>query len=168
MRMLRLIFAVLLMIVAVSSLSVAQQYTVTDLGTLGGKGSGATAINDQGVAVGSAQVASGIYHAFLWSSTTGMIDLGLLHENDSSTVATGINNSGLVVGIAYNPTTVESAFLWTESAGMGHACRQDSRYGGSLRGASSPREVTPCSFFIGDFRSAEIPLRSTLVREDGC
>lgn len=44
----------------------AQQYTVTDLGTLGGNSSTATAINETGQIVGVSATAQGREHAFLW------------------------------------------------------------------------------------------------------
>jgi probable HAF family extracellular repeat protein len=113
MHKLRVSFAVLLMIVAVSSLSVAQQYTVTDLGTLGGKLSTPYAMNDLGQVVGLADRADGTYHAFVWSASTGMRDLGLLHADDVISFAEGINNSGQVVGVSGT-----SAFLWSQETGM--------------------------------------------------
>ena len=60
------------MALILAPLAGAQSYTVTDLGTLpGGTSSGATAINDHGSVVGSAD-ASGVEHAFLWTSSSGM------------------------------------------------------------------------------------------------
>src|ERR1700676_566885 len=54
-------------------------------------------------------------HAFLWSSTTGMQDLGSIGGGNS--YANGINNAGQVVG--YYETAVSTrAFLWTASTGM--------------------------------------------------
>jgi probable HAF family extracellular repeat protein len=77
MRMLRVIFAVLLMIVALSSFCVAQQYTVTDLGVLpGGPTSTALAINDNGQVAGCATTAAFLCRAFVWSSSRGMIVTG--------------------------------------------------------------------------------------------
>jgi hypothetical protein len=59
MHRLRVTFAVLLMVVAVSSLSAAQQYTVTDLGTLEGVGTSvALAVNDVGQVVGTSETTS--------------------------------------------------------------------------------------------------------------
>jgi probable HAF family extracellular repeat protein len=101
-------FAVLLIIVVMSSLSTAQQYTVTDLGTLpGGKTSGASAINDFGQVVGGAGSTGG-NRAFLWSRTSGMQDLGLLHSNDGFSTAYAINNLGQVAG-----QSGSFAFVWT-------------------------------------------------------
>jgi len=49
-----------------------------DLGTLGGTGSSATAINGRGQVTGYATTAAGEYHAFRWTPAGGMQDLGTL------------------------------------------------------------------------------------------
>lgn len=92
----------------------AQSYAVTDLGTLpGGAYSGAIAINNRGQVVGNASTGTGVDHAFLWSKSTGMIDLGLLHSGDGYSFANGVNNSSTVVGLSGT-----SAFIWTLGSGM--------------------------------------------------
>ena len=56
-------------------------------------------------------------HAFLWTATGGMQDLGTL--GGSYCAATGINNSGQVVGYSYLPgDTVFHPFIWTARDGM--------------------------------------------------
>ena len=72
----------------------ANEYTITDLGTLGGKTSRATAINNRGEVIGKAETASGVSHAFLWSN-------GVMHDLGSpggESEANGINDHGQVVG----------------------------------------------------------------------
>jgi len=86
----------------------AQKYTVTDLGTLGGSGSGAQAINVSGEIAGYASVAgNGSTDAFLYAAGK-MTDLGTL----GGTVGVGnaINSSGQVAGYATDKTTYR-AFL---------------------------------------------------------
>ena len=59
----------------------APTYGVTDLGTLGGPTSSASAINASGQVVGAASTASGSQHAFLYGGA--MIDLGTLGGTNS-------------------------------------------------------------------------------------
>ena len=77
----------------------AAPYIVTDLGTLGGSSSGATAINDHGVIVGDSTTANQETHAFIYQNGT-MTSLGvpgsLSHGN-------GINNHNQVVGTYFVP-----------------------------------------------------------------
>ncbi|MEH2449494.1 MAG: DUF3466 family protein [Nostoc sp.] len=72
----------------------------TNLGTLPGDVySMANDINDLGQVVGSSGL-TGVSggHAFLYSSSTGLKNLGRLRPTDLFSVATGINNLGQVVG----------------------------------------------------------------------
>ncbi|WP_165229365.1 DUF3466 family protein [Aquisphaera insulae] len=77
---------------------------VIDLGTLGGKGSTATAINNSGQIVGISQVASGEDRAFLYQNGQ-MKDLGVLDSDFAHTYwgvrysqARAINDAGMIVG----------------------------------------------------------------------
>ena len=133
-----LVLAVLLSLVGRSAWGVVPySYTVTDLGTLGGPSSSATGINANGQVIGYAQNAAGYEHAFLWSSSGGMQDLGTLGGSGfegsqglmEGSQALGINNSGQVVGWAANSSEWAHAFLWTSGGGM-----QDI---GTLGGSSS-------------------------------
>jgi probable HAF family extracellular repeat protein len=67
MNTLRVSFLLSLMIVA-ASLSAAQQYTVTDLGALGGNSSVGLALNNAGQVVGYSYINGSEYHAFVWSA----------------------------------------------------------------------------------------------------
>lgn len=71
------------------------EYTVIDLGTLGGSESYAYGINDRGQVVGYSETKSGDKHAFLYADGV-MRDLGTLGGKNS--YAYGINNHGQVVG----------------------------------------------------------------------
>jgi len=50
----------------------AQNFTVTDLGTLGGDRSSARAVNDSGQVVGYSSTAGGANHAFSWTQAGGI------------------------------------------------------------------------------------------------
>jgi probable HAF family extracellular repeat protein len=113
MAVMRTKFAVLLMVVAVSSLSAAQQYTVTDMGGAGYQFAAPQALSNNGLVGGVLVLLDGAGHAFFWSSSTGMLDLGLLHPNDPYSGSYGVNDAGMVVG--YSGTY---GFVWTQSGGM--------------------------------------------------
>ena len=78
------------------------EYTITDLGNLGGYSVKPAAINNRGEVVGTASVGpSGANHAFLYSNGV-MTDLGTLGGFESG--ASAINDAGQVVGGAEIPT----------------------------------------------------------------
>jgi len=89
------------------------RYSVTDLGTLGGKSSAANAINLKGDVAGQAETRDGNPHGFLWRHGR-MHNLGTLPGYISST-GIALNNRGQVVG---NSTGLKQgvsrihAFLW--------------------------------------------------------
>jgi probable HAF family extracellular repeat protein len=92
-------------------------YAITDLGTLGGGSSGGI-VNNSGQVAGSAQTASGDYHAFIWDSSHGMQDLGTL--GGPSSQASALNNNGQVVGMCLTATSGGNfhAFVWDSTHGM--------------------------------------------------
>jgi probable HAF family extracellular repeat protein len=96
----------------------AQSYTVTNLGNLGAPGGGALAVNNHGEVAGVSNTASGNEHAFFWTSTKGMRDLGVL-PGDNDSYAQGLNDSEQVVGWSVNSTTgTIRAFIWSAKTGM--------------------------------------------------
>ena len=102
-----------LLSIAVGNAS-AIEYTLTDLGTLGGLTSSAYGINDDGQVVGDSYTSGGYDHAFLYSGGT-MHDLGTLGGIESQ--AYGINNSGQVVGCSMTSgNTATHAFLYSGGA----------------------------------------------------
>jgi probable HAF family extracellular repeat protein len=108
-----------------------------DLGVLaGGLGSVARGINDRGEVVGQSTLPIPAIprnpetHAFLWTPTGGMQDLGALGGGLTSSVAYDINNAGQVVGRSYSadriippdpgsdPEYYSRACLWAPGQGM--------------------------------------------------
>ena len=83
-------------------------YTIEDLGTLGGNGSLANAINAVGQVVGQAQLANGTSHAVLWNPGQAGKDLGTL--GGSTSTALGINILGDIVGAADTTTAIAQPF----------------------------------------------------------
>lgn len=91
--------------------------SVSEIGTLGGPRSIATAINAAGQVVGYSDTAEGKVHAFRWSRTTGLEDLGVI--DGATSMAFGLNEGGLVVGSSSNGAEVISPFLVNANRVMG-------------------------------------------------
>jgi probable HAF family extracellular repeat protein len=93
----------------------------TDLGSLGGKLNGATAINDKGQVVGiSSLPGDKASPAFLWTEATGMQNIGTVGKDKSAVPGPfgGINNIGQVVGQScsgFGGTGKCRAFLWQDN-----------------------------------------------------
>lgn len=84
----------------------------TMLGTLGGKNSYPSAVDEVGVVVGRSQLANGVYHAFIWLGGT-MYDLGTQEANYSA--AYDINAALQIVGYDsqfVGGSFVDRAVLW--------------------------------------------------------
>jgi probable HAF family extracellular repeat protein len=96
----------------------AQQYTVTDLGNLGGTTFiEASAINASGRVVGSSPTESGPWHPFLWTQGT-IQDLGVL-PGTVDCYATAINDHDEVVGYCDGAVGGgNQAFRWTADTGF--------------------------------------------------
>ena len=86
---------------------------MTDLGTLGGDFSSASAINNVGQVVGAATTSTGDQHAFLFQGTT-MSDLGTL--GGSTSKANAINNYAQIVGSSTLANGQTRAFVYYNGA----------------------------------------------------
>lgn len=115
-----LVIISLFSVLASASLAPAEAiYTLTDLGTLpGGYVTVPMAINNSGQVVGyAAPTSSGYDHAFLWTASGGMQDLGTF--GGTSSRAYGINSIGQVVGYAQDSSNgYNHAFLWAAGGAM--------------------------------------------------
>lgn len=87
---------------------------LTDLGTLGGSMSHASAIDANGNVAGGADAPDGYSHPFLYRNS--LQDLGTLGGLNGG--ARGMNDVGEVVGDAEVASGRMHAFLWTEAGGM--------------------------------------------------
>lgn len=96
------------------------QVVVHDLGTLGGDFSAATAVNDLGQVVGTSTTVTGEEHVFIWTSETGMSDLGILGTPRFAQV-NAINNAGDLVGwmwMTVDPGSASHGFRWNATTGL--------------------------------------------------
>src|SRR6267143_1505577 len=82
-----------------------QQYTFTDLGTLGGPTSTANGINNKGWVTGVSDLPGGTtFHGFLWQKGV-MTDLGTLGGPNSAVFWPVKDNRGLIVGVSDTSNT---------------------------------------------------------------
>src|SRR5438874_4304950 len=93
---------------------------MTDLAPSFNDNCGATAINDSGQVVVSAGSLPTFNNAFLWTSSTGLTDLGHL-PNSSVTIARALDNATAVhgvqvVGESWLASGGMHAFLWQDSS----------------------------------------------------
>lgn len=86
-------------------------YIIVDLGTLGGSGSSAAAINNGSQVVGSAKNSSQISRPALFTSP--VTDLGTLGGSDG--LALGISSDGKITGAAAEANDLNHAFMWNGS-----------------------------------------------------
>jgi probable HAF family extracellular repeat protein len=125
----RIAFCVWLVLAGTFS-ALAQTYAITEIGVLKGDNeSSGFRLNSAGQVVGCSDTASNGYpctgltagqHAFLWSKSAGLKDLGTLPGGTISG-ATGINDDGQVVGysnVKAGSASDSFAFLWTPTEGM--------------------------------------------------
>lgn len=123
----------------------AAQYTITDLGTLGGESSDAYGVNNRGEVVGGSDTADGARRAFVWENGR-MHDLGTLGGKNS--VAYRINDKGQAVGEADTPAGVGHAFLWS-----GDKMRDLGTFGGA---SSIADDINNAGEVVG---TADLPAR---------
>lgn len=75
-------------------------------------------VNDAGTVVGySANTQSGIGHAFVWTKSTGMVDLGTLPGGNGYSLADAITSKGIIVGQSFVSNGNVHAVAWTLTNG---------------------------------------------------
>jgi probable HAF family extracellular repeat protein len=100
-----------LIFAGIGTVTAAEEYTVTDLGTLGESWSSASGMNSDGQVVGSSSASpSGAKHAFLWTDGV-IVDLGT-PPGYSVSQAASLNDLGQVVGSTNGQYQSEFAYLW--------------------------------------------------------
>ena len=86
------------------------------LGSLGGD-SYATGINDSGQVVGYSYLSDQFTtHSFIWTETTGMVDIG--GPGGFESIALAINSDGNVCGFGTDTESRQVAFYWTPNDGF--------------------------------------------------
>lgn len=125
-----------LLLGALANSASAQQYTVTDLGSLDGPVSQAFDVNATGDVVGCADGTStgSQLHGFRWNGS--MTDLGLL-SGDTQSVAFAINDAGVIVGVSYLLGELHPrAFRWQNGSmsSIGVFTPHDINTGGDVAG----------------------------------
>jgi probable HAF family extracellular repeat protein len=113
------------------------QYTVTDLGNLGGNYSQACGINNSGQVVGHSYTTGGWNRAFLYSGGH-MTDLGTL-PGGAYSEANGINDAGQVVGWASIGSGAQRAFLY--SGGVMSGLSTSGNFGSVANGINDAGQV---------------------------
>jgi probable HAF family extracellular repeat protein len=125
---LRVTFAVLLLIVAVSSLSLAQSYNshaflwtqsggMQDIGVVGGlQDSNGYAINQFGEVVGSSETPPSQNVTSRWTASAGMQPL--YGTKGQYCYAVAVNNSGAIAVTCDANNLTAAAFLWTQGGGL--------------------------------------------------
>ena len=88
---------------------------VTNLGSLGGKGTGmgivALGINNLGQAVGVSDLTGDkTFHGFVWSKETGMLDVGTL-PGDVASGTLAINDASEMIGVSFDKDFNLTAFV---------------------------------------------------------
>ena len=106
--------ALYLLVKGAGASAVTPTYTITDLGSLGGRQTTPMGINNRGAVVGFASTGDGFTRGFLYTGGS-LLDLGTLGGEDS--FAYRVSDSGVIVGRAQDSTGRFHAFVTTIAAG---------------------------------------------------
>ncbi|MGI4790100.1 MAG: hypothetical protein ACRYFS_14760 [Janthinobacterium lividum] len=116
------------------------QYTIADLGSIGGLLITPSAINDLGQVVGSSQFPDGTTQAFLWQK--GKITPLKSIQGDQTSVATAINNKGQIVGVSRHTAGAIHGVLWDKGSAINlGSLGSGSRDGGSVTAINDAGQI---------------------------
>jgi probable HAF family extracellular repeat protein len=144
-----LLLIVLAMMATMSHSAFAQQYDVTDLGTLGGDKSMAYALNNTGQVIGTSTTSDGTFRPFFWHSgmMTDLRDLGAAFHG-----VTDINDDGQIIGNVFISSGIDRAFIWGPSEGMRDLGVLSGKTKSWAYGMNDHAQVVGGSASIGDTR----------------
>lgn len=132
-----MMIAVVCLALAFTSSTVAQTYTVTNIGTLGGNDSVALSINDYGEIVGYSKNADGEVHAFRYFREA-IFDLSTLGGKES--YAYVVTNSGILLGDSKTPDGILRPFIGAPNSPLFNL-GDDPNLFSSARGANNVGQV---------------------------
>lgn len=84
---------------------------------IGGNRSVGFGINNQRHITGTAGTDNGVYHAFYWDHSAGMINIGLI-RGGGYTAGRDINKRNEVVGLGLTAVTHSKGFYWSRATGL--------------------------------------------------
>lgn len=147
----------------------AADWTLVDLGTLGGSNAFAGAISSGGRIAGCAETSSGEIHAFVWQGGT-MTDLGRGADAPGNSCALAVNDQGLAAGRASNGDVVLWSGRGVQSLGFGGDVG-DMNEAGVVVGARSvggaQRAFVYSDGVVTELGEASLPGEATAVNSRG-
>jgi probable HAF family extracellular repeat protein len=147
----------------------AAQWTLVDLGTLGGSNAYASAISAGGRVAGCAETANGEIHAFVWHGGT-MTDLGRGADAPGNSCALAVNDHGMAAGRASNGEVVLWSAQGVQSLGFGGDVGDMNNAGvvvGARADGGTKRAFVYSNGVVTDIGDASAPGEATAVNARG-
>ncbi|MCK0143031.1 hypothetical protein [Aliiroseovarius sp. F20344] len=141
--------------------------SVTDIGTLRTDLAGfarANGVNGDGSVVVGGAAASSAFHAFRWTQSGGMEDLGTIGGVNGFSEALAVSKDGTtVVGRSATPLPVDNrAFRWTRATGMQHLVAPDE----ADRRETRATAVSEDGSYVAGFTIGQSPKQFKAIRWD--